>query len=181
MGIFSVVILWLLFRICYRRKRDHCRVRQTMNETTKVQADKPSSARPHSAQRQKPREVRVGPAPPRHFPRPSRGRAGTLRTSHTCKVRDRSSFLSLPWSCRRRCRCCDQLDSPGASPLKRLFPSLGPHAGSLALVVWRARHQAVKVSSCLCPHQEPWARSGQGPGSGFSTQQLLGKLPPWPC
>lgn len=125
-GTFLVCILWLCLEKCYSRKRDHCRVRQTMNKTTKVQAVNPRSARPHSTQQQKSREVRAGPP---------MGVLGTLRTSHTCNVSDRSSFRSLPWSCRRRCRCCDQLDSPGASPLKRLFPSLGPHAGSFALVV----------------------------------------------
>lgn len=134
-GTFLLAFSGFRLEKCYRRKRDHCRVRQTMNKITKVQAVEPRSARPHSARGQKSWEVRAGPAPPVISHGPPVGVLGTLRASHTCKVRDRSSFLSLPWSCRRRCRCCDQLDSPGASPLKRLFPSLGPHAGSFAFVV----------------------------------------------
>lgn len=50
---------------------------------------------------------------------------------------DSSSLLSFPCSCKRFCRCCRELDSPAANPLKWLFPSLQVTAPSFPLALWK--------------------------------------------
>ena len=100
------LILWEHFRLAfYGPSLENAASQRRATEesgklrTTEAQATKPSSAKTHSTAEQKARGMKAGPAPPHHVPQPSHGHAGmrgTLRTSLTCKVVDKSAVLSLP-------------------------------------------------------------------------------------